>query len=327
MALAMAREAKLSPNEKGLWGHAKVGTIYASDQVHMSVTKAVAMLGIGRHNLRLIACDDAFRINPLELEAAICRDEAEGNTPIAIVASAGSVATGSIDPLREIGAIAKAHNMWLHVDGAYGALAAIAAPEKLDGLNLADSISLDPHKWLYQPLDLSCLLYKSTDMARRTFCDSGAYTAPLSNDPIEGFAFFEESIELSRRCRGLKLWLSLRFHGLETFRACIKRDLDHAQQLASAIDACPLLVRLAPVELSAVCFQHISRPDASVLERNGFNLKLLKCLIRRGKVFLSNAELRGAFCLRACFVNHLTKDADIDTIVQEVLEAANEVTI
>jgi aromatic-L-amino-acid decarboxylase len=326
MALAMAREAKLAANETGLWGHAKVGTVYASQEVHMSVSKAVALLGIGRNQLRLIACDDAFRMIPAELERAIARDEKEGCVPIAIVASAGSVSTGSIDPLREVAAIAAAHNVWLHVDGAYGALAAIAAPEKLVGINLADSISLDPHKWLYQPLDVSCLLHRHPEVARQTFCDSGAYTAPLSKDAIEGYAFFEESFELSRRCRGLKLWLSLRFHGLETFRLCIQRDLDHAQLLARAVDACPLLVRLAPVELSAVCFQHILRPDASVSERNAFNLKLLKCLKRRGKVYLSNADLRGAFCLRACFVNHLTVAADIEIIVQEVLDCAKQVS-
>jgi glutamate/tyrosine decarboxylase-like PLP-dependent enzyme len=133
MGLAMAREAKTPANERGLWG-ASAGVIYASEQVHMAVPKAVAMLGIGRDHLRYIACDDAYRMIPAELERAVREDEANGRTPIAVVASAGTVNTGAIDPLREIAAIARAHQVWLHVDGPYGALAAIVAPEKFDGI-------------------------------------------------------------------------------------------------------------------------------------------------------------------------------------------------
>jgi aromatic-L-amino-acid/L-tryptophan decarboxylase len=187
-----------------------------------------------------------------------------------------------------------------------------------------DSLSLDPHKWMYQPLDCGCLLYRDVAAARKTFMYTGTYAKQLSGDPIEGFAFFEESMELSRRFRALKLWLSLRYHGLASFRAAIRADLEHAQRLARAVDASPALERLAPVELSAVCFRHLVREDASEEERNRFNLELLKRIIHRGRVYLSNAELKGKFCLRACIVNHLTKDSDIDTVVPEVLEAARE---
>ena len=324
IGLAMAREAKTPANEHGLYG-AGAGVIYASEQVHMAVPKAVAMLGIGRENLRYVACDDAYRIVPAQLEHAIRRDTAEGRTPIAVIASAGTVNTGAIDPLRDIATIARAYDLWMHVDGAYGALAAIAIPDKFDGLALVDSLSLDPHKWLYQPLDCGCLLYRDIGMARKTFTYTGTYAKQLSTDPIEGFAFFEESIELSRRFRGLKLWLSLRYHGLEGFRAAIRQDLDHAQRLAAAVDNSPELERLGPVELSAVCFRHVVSPDASEETRNRFNLALLKRIVARGRVYLSNAELKGKFCLRACIVNHLTKDSDIDRVVPEVLEAAQEV--
>jgi glutamate/tyrosine decarboxylase-like PLP-dependent enzyme len=326
MGLTMARETKIPANERGLFG-TKSGVIYASEQVHMAVPKAVAMLGIGRENLRYIACDKAYRMIPAQLDSAIQRDLAQGLTPVAVVASAGTVNTGAIDPLREIATIAHEHDVWMHVDGAYGALAAIAAPEKFDGLNLVDSLSLDPHKWLYQPLDCGCLLYRDVARARQTFTYTGSYAKQLSADPIEGFAFFEESIELSRRFRGLKLWLSLRYHGLDGFREAIRQDLEHAQRLAKAIDACTELERLAPVELSAVCFRHVVRKDASEDERNRFNLAVLKRLIARGWVYLSNAELRGKFCLRACIVNHLTKDSDVDAVVPEVLAAAREVAV
>ncbi len=231
MGLAMAREKKTPANEHGLYNR-NAGVIYASEQVHMAVPKAVAMLGIGRENLHYIPCDDSYRMIPSLLEQAIAQDEAQGREPIAVVASAGTVNTGSIDPLREIAAIARAHDLWMHIDGAYGALAAMAAPEKFDGMALADSLSLDPHKWLYQPLDCGCLLYRDVSRAQSTFTYTGSYAKQLSSDPVEGFAFFEESIELSRRFRALKVWLSLRYHGLHAFRAAIQQDLDHAQRLA-----------------------------------------------------------------------------------------------
>ena len=324
MGLAMAREAKMPGNEHGLYNQA-VGVIYASEQVHMAVPKAVALLGIGRENLRYVPCDDDYRMVPSQLERAIRQDEAKGRVPIAVVASAGTVNTGSIDPLREIAAIARSRGLWLHVDGAYGALAAIAAPGKFDGLALADSVSLDPHKWLYQPLDCGCLLYREVGAARNAFTYTGNYAKPLTSDPVEGFAFFEESIELSRRFRALKLWLSLRYYGLRAFRAAIQRDLDHAQRLAEAIERSASLELLGPVELSAVCFRHILNEYASEEVRNHFNLALLKRIVARGKVYLSNAELRGKFCLRACIVNHRTKETDIDAVVSEVLEIAPKV--
>ncbi len=324
MGLAMAREAKIPANERGLFG-ANAGVIYASEQVHMAIPKAVAMLGIGRENLRYIGCDQDYRMIPSQLEEAIRRDQAQGLMPVAVVASAGTVNTGAIDPLREIAAVAQAHDVWLHVDGAYGALAAMAVPEKFDGLALVDSLSLDPHKWLYQPLDCGCLLYRDVARARQTFTYTGSYAKQLSVDPVEGFAFFEESIELSRRFRGLKLWLSLRYHGLGGFRAAIRQDLEHAQRLASAVDRSTGLERLARVELSAVCFRHVVRANASEEVRNRFNLALLKQIIKRGHVYLSNAELQGKFCLRTCIVNHLSKDSDIDQVVPEVVEAAREI--
>jgi glutamate/tyrosine decarboxylase-like PLP-dependent enzyme len=162
-------------------------------------------------------------------------------------------------------------------------------------------------------------------MARTTFTYTGDYARQLSVDPVEGFAFFEESIELSRRCRALKLWLSLRYHGLDAFRAAIGRDLNHAKRLAASVQKCADLELVATGELSAVCFRHLVRPDASEEERNTLNLALMKRMVRRGRVYLSNATLQGKFCLRACIVNHLTKDSDIDAVVPEVLATAQEI--
>ena len=322
MGLAMAREAKAPANEKGI---ASNGVVYASEEIHMSIPKSVALLGIGRENLWLVPAEGNFRMNPAELETQIGRDKAAGKTPIAVVASAGTVSTGAIDPLREIAGIAKRHGLWFHIDGAYGALAAIAERDKFDGLELADSISLDPHKWLYQPLDCGCLLYRSSEAARRAFSHTGDYARTLSADPIEAFAFFEESLDLSRRFRALKLWLSLRYHGFAAFRESIARNLAQARRLEDAIGREPQLEVLAPVELSAVCFRYKGHRMQSDEDLNRFNLALLKRVVERGRIYLSNASLRGQFCLRACIVNHRTTDADIDSVVPEVLAAANEI--
>jgi glutamate/tyrosine decarboxylase-like PLP-dependent enzyme len=287
----------------------------------MSVPKALALLGMGRSNLCLIPSDDHFRMPAGELEAAISRDRRAGRQAIAIVASAGTVATGAIDPLPELAQIARANDLWLHADGAYGALAALAVQEKFAGLSLVDSISLDAHKWLYQPLDCSLLLYRHPAIARQTFAYTGDYARSLSDDPVEGFAFFEESIELSRRFRALKLWLSLRYHGLSRFRQAIQTDLTHAQLLTELIEAEPMLELLAPVELSAVCFRWNDRDgDGASLDRR--NAAILQDLISRGHIYLSNANIRGAFALRACIVNHRTTDDDVAAVIAEVLESA-----
>jgi aromatic-L-amino-acid/L-tryptophan decarboxylase len=318
MGLAMARETRLPANEAG----ARPGTLYASEQVHMSIPKAVALLGIGREHLRLIECDDHLRLRADLLRAAIARDVSAGMTPIAIIGSAGTAATGSIDCLLELADIAQAYGAWFHVDGAYGALAAIAEPQHFHGLNQADSLSLDPHKWLYQPLDCGCLLYRDATAAQRTFSHTGDYARSLLADPAESFAFFEESIELSRRFRALKLWLSLRYHGLASFREAIRHDLAMARYLAELISQEPKLELLAPVALSAVCFRYRAPADADSL-----NQKILQRVIRRRKVFLSNASIHGQFALRACIVNHRTTRTDVEEVVSEVISGGREITV
>jgi glutamate/tyrosine decarboxylase-like PLP-dependent enzyme len=323
MALGMAREARLPANEQGV---SRPGAIYASSEVHMSIPKAVALLGIGRGNLRLVPCDEGFRMRTDLLWETINRDVQAGITPIAVVASAGTVSTGSIDPLTEIAEIAEKFGAWFHIDGAYGALAALAEPSKFAGLNRADSLSLDPHKWLYQPLDCGCLLYRDAVAARTAFSHSGDYAKSLIEDPIEGFVFFEESIELSRRFRALKLWLSLRYHGMANFRAAIHNDLELAQHLATLIEDENELELLAPVPLSAVCFRYLPGKAQDAASMDSLNRRILQAVVRRGKVFLSNASIHGKFSLRACVVNHRATKGDVRLVVQEVLAAGRELS-
>ncbi len=321
MGLAMAREAKLPANESGI---TRAGAIYASTEVHMSIGKAVALLGIGRDNLRLIPCDEQFRIRTDLLRTAITNDIAAGVTPIAVIGSAGTVNTGSIDPLDELAKIAREHGAWFHIDGAYGALAAIARPDLFHGMELADSLSLDPHKWLYQPIDCSCLLYRDAQAARRAFSHSGDYTKSYFDNPIENFMFFDETIELSRRFRSLKLWLSLRYHGVENFREAIRNDLECAAHFAARVDVESELQRLAPVPLSAVCFRYQPKAGATPEQLDELNQKILPTVVRRGRVFLSNATIDGHFALRICVVNHRSTNADLDEVVSEVLKAGRE---
>ncbi|ABF39937.1 Pyridoxal-dependent decarboxylase [Candidatus Koribacter versatilis Ellin345] len=318
MALCMAREAKAPANENGAQG----GVIYCSDEAHMSMPKAAMMLGLGQKNVRRIPVNDRFQMDISHLRDAIMRDLREGNRPIAVVASAGTVATGSIDPLPEIADICSEHNLWMHVDGAYGALAAMTVPEKFVGLNRADSLSLDPHKWLYQPAGCGCLLYRDPAAAQRAFSHTEDYARSLSTDPIESFAFFESSMELSRPFRALKIWLSLRYFGLQAFQQRIAEDLRLARILADSVSAEPQLELLAPVELSAVCFRYV-RKNADL---DHLNLEILQRIIQRGKVCISNATIRGQFALRACVVNHRSTEEDVKAVVSEVLHAANEVS-
>ncbi|HEY3786044.1 MAG TPA: pyridoxal-dependent decarboxylase [Steroidobacteraceae bacterium] len=319
MALAMAREAGLPANEAG----ARPGTVYLSGEAHMSMAKAVGLLGLGRNNLRFVPVDERLRMRPGELERLIRGDLAAGKHPVAVVASAGTVSTGAVDPLQEIASICAGHRLWLHVDGAYGVPAALVCPEKFQGLELADSLSVDLHKWMYQPVDCGLLLYKDPVLARTTFSHTGEYARVLDARDVEGFAFFEESLELSRRFRALKVWLSLRYHGLDAFREAIRADLGHAADLADMIRGCPELQLLAPVELSAVCFRYRSGSVHSDLDE--LNNAILKQVIDNGRVYLSNASVHGQVALRACFVNHRTQAADVSEIVTEVLRAARSI--
>jgi glutamate/tyrosine decarboxylase-like PLP-dependent enzyme len=311
MALAMAREDKAPGNEPG----ASPCVVYASEQAHMSIPKAVALLGIGRNNLGLIPVDDDFRMSVDALVEAIAADRRAGQKPVAIVATAGTVSTGAIDPLLELADVAQKEELWLHVDGAFGAIAALAVPDRFKGIDRVDSLSLDPHKWLYQTIDCGCLLYRDREAARRAFAHRGDYVKIFAEDAIEAFAFFDDTMDLTRRFRALKLWMSLQYHGRRAFRDAVARDLSHAQLLAELVRSQPELELLAPVPLSAVCFRH----------RMKDNEVLLKRVVARGRVYLSNATIGGRFALRACFVNHRTTEDDVRAIVSEVIAAAGEV--
>lgn len=256
-----------------------------------------------------------------------------------MVASAGTAATGAIDPLAETARIADEFRLWFHIDGAYGAPAAMTDKRaRFAGLERADSVSLDPHKWLYTPLDCGCLLYRDAALARQAFVTEAEYVKVHEQAEIESFAFWDYGIELSRRFRALKIWLTLKYYGRDRLAAAIAGDIAMAEYLAERVQEAMDLELLAPVQLSICCFRYVppgmgerlaAATDAERqsldAELNRLNERIMHRIQRGGKAYLSNAMLRGRFALRACIINFRTTRADIDLTLKVVRDAARDI--
>jgi glutamate/tyrosine decarboxylase-like PLP-dependent enzyme len=257
-----------------------------------------------------------------------------------VVASAGTVNTGAIDPIEEIARVAKEYGLWLHVDGAYGALAALDESKRphFRGIELADSVSLDPHKWLYAPVDCGCLLLRDPALARSVFSSSEAdYIKVDEQTDAESFAFWDYGIELSRRFRALKIWLMLRYYGTRRTTAAIAKDNALAAELAEHVNESEDFELLAPVELSICCFRYVppalrqglaSGDDARRAELNSelndLNARIMHRVQRSGLAYLSNANLHGIYSLRACITNFRTTSKHIKETVDIVRAIGRE---
>ena len=339
-ALMIAHRAKANRDvaAAGLWNSSPPMTIYASEQIHMSIPKAADILGLGRQQVRLVECDDRFRMDVHSLRDLITRDLAGGLKPFCVVASAGTVSTGAVDPLDEIAEVAKEFGLWFHIDGAYGALAASDETKRplFRGLERADSVSLDPHKWLYVPLDCGCLLFRDEAKARAAFnFDEADYIKIHEQNSEESFAFWNYGPELSRRFRALKIWLTLRYYGTRRIARAIHEDNALAAYLGQAIEEANDFELLAPPELSICCFRYLpprlqlklqSSVEAAAVnsELDQLNNNLLLAVQRGGRAYVSSATLRGRFALRACITNFRTTRADIDQTLEIIREAARE---
>jgi glutamate/tyrosine decarboxylase-like PLP-dependent enzyme len=344
-ALLIAHRAKSDANvaSNGLWRARIPMTLYASDQIHMSIPKAADILGLGREHVRLVECDDRFRMNVAALRSGISKDLEKGLKPFCVVASAGTVNTGAVDPLSEIADVANEFDLWFHIDGAYGALAAVDETKRplFKGLDRADSVSLDPHKWLYVPLDAGCLLFRDEAQARAAFSFEGAdYIKVHEQNADEAFAFWNYGPELSRRFRALKIWLTLRYYGTKRIAAAISEDNALAAYLGQCVEQAEDFEMLAPVSLSICCFRYVppalqlkfqSTPghpghSGSDFEREAaldqLNTRIMNAVQRGGRAYLSSATLRGRFALRACVTNFRTTRADIDETLEIIREAA-----
>jgi len=333
-ALAAARRAKAPAQiqNKGAQSCAKTLRIYASEETHHSVAKAAALLGIGRDNVRLVSVNERHKINLDELVAAIEEDRAAGHLPICLVANAGTVATGAFDPFRQIGEIARRFNLWLHVDGAYGGFAALAASTRplFGSIEEADSLALDPHKWLYLPVDCGCVLYRDPEMARATFAHEAEYTRVIGQEADEAFAFWDYGPELSRRFRALKVWMLLKSVGLQALGEAIEKDLACARHFEKLVQNSEDFEMLAPVELSIFCFRHLparlkgalatgsSEREKIEKQLDAHNERLLLALQRDGSSYLSNAQLRGRFSLRGCVMNYRTTLRDMEILLGDL---------
>lgn len=323
-ALAAAR-AKAVPNAGRVGLSGKRLRVYASEEVHFSIPKAVALLGIGEENVRFIPTDESFRIRTAELRSAIQQDVADGNQPMCIVGNAGTVATGAVDPFPELAAVARECGAWLHIDGAYGALAALAPSAKacFAGIDLADSISLDPHKWLYLPVGCGCVLYKDPAAARAAFAHDAEYTRPIGLAQDEAFLFWEYGPELSRPFRALPLWMQIKHAGTDVLSESIEHDLEcarHFSRLVAEADDFELLAS----GLSVFCFRY--KPAGFAGDLDQLNEKSLVQLQHDGSSYLSNARVHGHFALRGCVLNYRTTLEDMQTVLNDVRRAAAKVT-
>jgi glutamate/tyrosine decarboxylase-like PLP-dependent enzyme len=300
--------------------------IYASSETHFSVPKAAALLGIGRDNIRYVALNERFKMHVDDLVAKITADLETGYVPFCVIANAGTVNTGAVDPLTEIREIADRFQLWVHVDGSYGAFAVLAesARKLFAGMELADSIALDPHKWLYLPVDVGCVIYRQPEIARAAFAHEAEYTRVIGEKADEAFAFWDYGPELSRRFRALKVWMLLKGVGIDSVGAAIEGNLSCARYLESMVQASDDFEMVAPVELSIFCFRHVPEQlrNESPPTIDAFNERLLIALQRDGSSYLSNATLNGRFALRGCVLNYRTTLRDMEILLDDLRRVA-----
>jgi aromatic-L-amino-acid decarboxylase len=327
-ALAAAREAIVPDvRSRGLAGRSDIKglRVYCSEQAHSSVDKAMIALGLGQDSLRRIAADQQFRMSAGALERAIQSDRAEGLLPIAVVATAGTTSTTSVDPVAAIGAICRRHNLWLHVDAAYaGVMAMVPGFEWMrDGFDLADSLVVNPHKWLFVPFDLSVLFTRRMDVLRRAFALTPEYLKTPQDVPVRNL--MDTGVQLGRRFRALKLWAVLRYFGADGIRARLAEHVRLARLFAGWVDADPEFERLAPAPFSVVCFRATPaalREDDAALDR--LNERVLEHVNASGDVFLSHTKLDCRFAIRLAIGNLRTEERHVRRAWELINEAVED---
>ena len=312
---ALGRDARA----EGVQGRASPLTLYTAEEIHSSTDKAVSQLGLGTRHLRKIATDERFRIRMDLLRARVAEDRRDGYTPFCVVASAGTVTTGAFDPLEELAAFCAAEGLWLHVDGAYGALAAISERFRpaLRGLALADSISLDPHKFLFASFEAGCILVRDRRALEHSYKVAPSYIAKDEDPDLVNYS--DLGPQLSRGFKALKIWWSLRYFGTAAYVATVERMADLAQHMGRIAATWPQFELMAPVTFNAVCFR------LAMLDDDG-NRQALRRLVASGKAFLGPATVKGRFALRACFMNLRTQPEDVELIMAELLRLADDLT-
>jgi len=299
--------------------------LYTSSEGHSCVRKSAELLGLGGDAVRVVPTDAAFRMDLAALASAVARDRAAGLAPFCVSATAGTVGTGAFDPLDALADFCAAQDLWLHVDGAYGALAA-AGPEvaeRVRGLARADSLALDPHKWLSVPVECGCVLVRDGQLLRDTFSFVPSYLRTEEGKGFGGLPWFSEyGFQQTRGFRALKLWLVLQHLGRAGVQRHLARHLALARTLADLVDAAPDLERLAPVELSIVCFRFVPPGgDRDHAATDALNKRIMEVVQADGRAFLTNTTVAGRFALRACVLHYGTSESDLQLLVSVVREA------
>ncbi len=310
-ALVAAREAA---------GYPERASVYMSDQSHSAHQRAVKIVGIRPEHARIVPSDDRFRIDMGELASMVAADRAAGLKPIAVCANAGATATGAVDPLEELADLCASEGMWLHADAAYGGFAVVTERGKriLRGIERADSVVLDAHKWFFQPYEVGCLMVRDISTLEKPF----AIRPDFLQDALWGSGhpnFWDRGLQMSRSARALKIWMSVQTFGMAAFRRAISNGMDLAARAQEYIDASPVLACTSPASLSIVCFRvDPAGRDVADDDLDEVNRTVLARLFWEDPAFMSSAMPRGLFSLRLCIVNHNTTWDD----VRETLEAA-----
>ena len=284
--------------------------------MHSSIAKTLRVLGFAAAQIRSLPSDENFRLPMSALDHAIEGDLARGKRPFAIVANAGTTNTGAVDPLPEIAVLAKTRGLWLHVDGAYGAAAVLCERGRklLAGIEQADSLSLDPHKWLFQPFETGCVLVKRAGDLRDTFQVHPEYLKDthLHSEEIN---FTDYGVQLTRSFRALKLWFSIRYFGLASFRAAIERGFELCEFTEARLRAMPRWEVVTPAQMAVICFRYRGADDR-------FHLELVQRIIADGFALITSTVLRGETMLRMCPINPRTTENDIVETLRRLDELA-----
>jgi glutamate/tyrosine decarboxylase-like PLP-dependent enzyme len=330
VALGAARHraaARLGWNirEDGLQGARPRLRLYVSGEGHSCLRKAAEILGLGASAIRTIPVDESFAMRVDALRDAIAADRRAGDAPFCVAASAGTVGTGTVDPLDAIADLCAQEDVWFHVDAAYGGLAVLAKSraDRFNGMARADSLALDPHKWLSVPPECGCVLVRDGALLRDSFSLVPPYLRTEEGKGFGGLPWFSEyGVQQTRGFRALKLWMVLQHLGRNGITALVERHLALAEHLAARVDAADDLERLAPVSLSIVCFRHVPaalRGDEARLD--ALNKAIMERVQSEGEAFVTNTMIGGRFALRACVLHYGTTEADVAALVEIVRRA------
>jgi glutamate/tyrosine decarboxylase-like PLP-dependent enzyme len=323
LAVVAARDAALGPTARtaGLAG-ARL-TAYAGAGVHDSVAKALRAAGLGEDALRLVPVDERFAVDLGALRERIAADRAAGARPFLVIATAGSVDVGAFDPLGALADLCATEGLWLHVDGAFGALA-VASPAHarlVAGIERADSLAFDAHKWLHAPYAVGCVLFRGEGAHRAAFASNPEYLARADRGTAAGAPWFTDyGLELSREFRALKVWFTLRHFGIERLGASIARTCALATTLGEHVERAADLELLAPVMLNVVCFRYLG-PDLDDAGLDRLNEAVATTVQESGIAVTSTTRIGGRLALRACIVNHRTEGLDLDMLLIAVRTA------